>query len=305
MEWKDLNWALLRELRGRFLHPAAGDYWKSETELAHYDTAFAPRIAAKWEAVVREVAEALKSQGPLHFLDWGCGTGVATRVLFDHLGTQVERVSLWDRSALARRFAQKKWDGTAVVVENLSAPEQVEGPHWVVASHVWNELEGEDQEKFLGTLGEASGFLWVEPGTPDLARAVVQARERLGENFDFIAPCPHQKECGMIAPQNAGHWCHFFAEPAPHFFQSADWARFSKELQIDLRSLPVSYLVGVRKSSERAHTAPRVIGRPRVSKGFTKVLVCEAEGVSEKVLRPGKKQKKEFQQVIFSRKLEK
>ena len=58
------------------------------------------------------------------------------------------------------------------------------------------------------------------------------------------------------------------------------WARFAKIAGIDLRSLPLSYLV----LDKRAWPQPgevRIIGRPRVYKAHALLLGCDSTGVRE------------------------
>src|SRR5438128_2670052 len=96
----------LAELRARFLDGsnAGGGYWKSEAELALYDASFGERIGWKWDAVLGE----LKARGwrptAKHFVDWGCGSGIAGRrvlAAWEHF----ESLTLTDVSPLAMRFA--------------------------------------------------------------------------------------------------------------------------------------------------------------------------------------------------------
>ncbi|MEI9898477.1 MAG: hypothetical protein WDN28_32635 [Chthoniobacter sp.] len=87
-------------------------------------------------------------------------------------------------------------------------------------------------------------------------------RERLRDTFTPIAPCTHNVRCGMLTVKNAPHWCHHFARPPSAIFQDARWADFGKEIGIDLRSVPYSFLVLARTPSMPAGFS-RVIGEPR------------------------------------------
>src|SRR5213596_2022051 len=102
--WDTLDWAALDRLREIFLGgpPPGGSYWRSPVDLASYDLTYAQRIAWKWDAVLGE----LRARGwappfarPL--LDWGCGSGVASRRVLDWFGPEhFRRLRLWDRSSL-------------------------------------------------------------------------------------------------------------------------------------------------------------------------------------------------------------
>jgi hypothetical protein len=65
--------------------------------------------------------------------------------------------------------------------------------------------------------------------------------------------------------------------------------KFGQRAGIDLRSLPCSFLALERKAKDLgagpASGFSRVIGEPRVYKGFAKVLNCDEAGVSELVLQ--------------------
>ena len=67
----------------------------------------------------------------------------------------------------------------------------------------------------------------------------------------------------------------------------SNWVRFAQRAGIDLRSLPYSFLVlerrGLREPVPGLTSADwsRVLGEPRVYKGFAKVLTCQIDGVRE------------------------
>ena len=58
------------------------------------------------------------------------------------------------------------------------------------------------------------------------------------------------------------------------------WARFAKIAGVDLRSLPLSFLV-LDKRLQSPTDAVRVIGRPRVYKAHALLLGCDASGVRD------------------------
>jgi ribosomal protein RSM22 (predicted rRNA methylase) len=101
----------------------------------------------------------------------------------------------------------------------------------------------------------------------------------------MVAPCTHQRACGLLAPQNIRHWCHHFAAPPAGIFTDSNWVKFGKRAGIDLRSLPYSFLALERRKMTPAESPvtdlSRVLGEPRVYKGFARVLNCDASGVAE------------------------
>jgi ribosomal protein RSM22 (predicted rRNA methylase) len=176
----------------------------------------------------------------------------------------------------AGKRAQGKYPGLAV------ASGLHESPAVLLISHVLTELGDEQMNALSDLAARAACVLWVEPGTHECSRRLIAVRERLRDKLQVIAPCPHQAPCGMRAPGNEAHWCHHFAAPPAAVFTDPDWGRFAHETGIDLRSLPVSFLVLDRRPAPVPPPgAARVIGRPRVYKAHAAVLACEAAGVRE------------------------
>jgi ribosomal protein RSM22 (predicted rRNA methylase) len=301
MNWSAIDWKVLERLRAGFLAGSAGaaDYWQSESDLANYDATFAQRIGWKWDYVLMELQRRGWQPAPGALLDWGCGSGIAHRAFLDHFGVEyVSELRLWDRSALATRFAQRraktKYPGLNVELERSGLRERPtpdpsqEGntsPATLLVSHVLTELKPDQVEALADFAANFTSVLWVEPGTHEASLALIGVRERLRDKMNVVAPCTHQAQCGLRAPGNQCHWCHHFAAPPPEIFMDGNWAKFGELAGVDLRSLPLSFLVLDR----RPLSAPdpeqvRVLGRPRVYKAHALMLGCDAAGVAEKRL---------------------
>ncbi|MFO1499996.1 MAG: small ribosomal subunit Rsm22 family protein [Verrucomicrobiota bacterium] len=287
MNGPGLDWEALERLRSRFLEGTAGqeDYWRSETDLASYDATFAQRIGWKWDYVLAELARRGWSPPPGAVLDWGCGSGIAHRAFLDHFepgaGTAL---LLLDRSELAvayaRRRAQERFPH--VTIRPLAENEPIGS---LLLSHVLSELNEAQTEDLLSRLPQATAVLWVEPGTHAISRQLSRLRDRLLGRFQVIAPCTHHEVCGMLRPGNESHWCHHFASPPPAVFSDRYWARFASLAGIDLRSLPLSFLVMDQRPMRSLPTdAVRIIGSPRIYKGYALLFGCEAGGVRDRRL---------------------
>jgi hypothetical protein len=289
MNWDTIDWTALERMRTAFLTGTAGhtDYWTTEADLAAYNATFAQRIGWKWDFVLGELQRRgwTPPKGPL--LDWGCGSGVAGRAVLDVFGADsITKLRLWDRSALAMAFAaqraREKYPQLAV--ETTAQPEAVSGGTLLI-SHVLTELTPEQTEALAAVAATAECVLWVEPGTYEASLTLIAIRERLRGHFNLIAPCPHQERCGILAPQNERHWCHHFAAPPTEVFTDSGWARFANLLGIDLRDLPLSFLVlDQRPVPELPPAATRLIGHPRIYKGYALLLGCAAAGVRDQRL---------------------
>ena len=345
-DWGDINWPALEKLRASFLSGAPGglDYWQDETQLASYDATFAQRIGWKWDYVLAELTRRGWTPQGGDSLDWGCGSGIASRAFLDHFGTDsVSKLHLWDRSPLAMSFAMKRarekypglevitgsfpetlpphpdplprGEGTAIVCSPLSinqlatagVPTQRRktksgadaspspggegrgegGPRNTILliSHVLTELAPEQIEALVRFAANATSVLWVEPGTYDASLTLIAIREKLRERFNVIAPCTHQTRCGILAPDNERHWCHHFASPPPGVFTDGNWSRFANMLGIDLRDLPLSFLVLDKRSAPALPPgATRIVGHPRIYKPHALLLGCDENGVNERRL---------------------
>jgi ribosomal protein RSM22 (predicted rRNA methylase) len=290
MDWSTIDWKALERLRTAFLAGTAGenDYWRSESDLASYDATFAQRIGWKWDYVLTELRRRGWNPSPGPLVDWGCGSGIAHRAFLDHFGTgAVSELRLWDRSSMAMRFAEtrvsKRFPKLPVRVASSGVPEIANTT--VLISHVLTELRPDQVEALADLTATAATVIWVEPGTYEASLTLIAIRERLHPSLNVVAPCTHQARCGILQPQNERHWCHHFAKPPPGVFTDGNWARFASLIGVDLRDLPLSFLVLDRRpAADLPSGATRMIGHPRLYKPHALLLGCDASGVSEKKL---------------------
>ena len=289
MNWDTIDWAALEQMRTAFLAGTAGsaDYWRTDADLVAYDATFAQRIGWKWDFVLAELQRRGWTPPPGELLDWGCGSGVAGRAFLDHFGTEaVTKLRVWDRSYLAMGFAAQRARGKypKLTVE-AAAPTAGSVIGTLLISHVLTELTQEQTEALVEQAALAQCVIWVEPGTYEASLTLIAIRERLRKHFQLVAPCTHQERCGILAPENERHWCHHFAAPPPEIFTDSGWARFANLLGINLRDLPLSFLVLDRRAAPTLPAdAARLIGHPRLYKGYALLLGCDATGVSERRL---------------------
>jgi hypothetical protein len=208
-------------------------------------------------------------------LDWGCGSGIAGRKFLEHF--TADGLRLWDRSALAMRFAARKAGPIRVHAGTTGAT--------LLVSHVLAELSPRQANELSALAVGFEAVIWVEPGSYEVSRVLLSVREKLRGQFHIVAPCTHPAACGMLATENQRHWCHHFAPSPPEIFRDANWARFAKLAGVDLRSLPVSFLVLDRRAQPALPAgATRVIGRPRLYQAHALLLGCDRAGVQERRL---------------------
>jgi SAM-dependent methyltransferase len=271
----------LRLLRGIFVsfEVRAGDaepYWDSAEELALYDETFAQRIGWKWDAVLEELRRRGRLPAGKTVLDWGCGTGIAAR-RFVAARRGIERVFLVDHSEAAVEFAGERLreeHGSLEVHAGLSA----EPVDVLLVSHVLDELDQAQLEPLLALAEGAAAVLWVEPGSKHTSRRLGELRARLAAVHDVLAPCTHQAACGALAREDA--WCHLFARPPQAVYTEGKWSEFGRELGIDLRALPYSFLALARRGTFALDgPGARLLARPRLTRGRAEFELCDAHGV--------------------------
>ncbi len=289
LTWETLNWDALNRLRETFLaaQPGTGVYWTSLEDVANYDFTYAQRIGWKWDAVLNELKRRGWRPAGGVLLDWGCGSGIASRCVLHAFGADAfTGLNVSDHSGHAVQFAAP---AAQAALPHLPVSTGLgEGRiGTLVISHVLNELDEAGGRALREAIDRADSILWVEPGTYADSRSLIRMREALRAQFHVIAPCTHQAACGMMIPDNERHWCHHFAEPPVGIMADSDWVRFAQRAGVDLRSLPYSFLVMERRGLRPSNVTStctgcsRIIGRPRVYKGFSKVFACSEGGVQE------------------------
>ncbi len=282
--------ASLSALRARFFDGsnAGGAYWKSEEELALYNASLGERIGWKWDAVLAELASRGWRPTARHVVDLGCGSGIAgRRVLAAWDG--FESLALSDVSPLAIRFAEARAreDFPRLQIRADADAGGAVADALLLVSHVLNETDDTSAARLLALARRAAEIIWVEAGTHADSRRLIAVREELRGEFEIIAPCTHRARCGMLATENARHWCHHFARVPSEASRDARWAQFGRELGIDMRALPYSFLVLARRTPDDSTVrgCSRIIGRPDEEKGRFNLLACDEGGVGELMLQ--------------------
>lgn len=278
------DWKRLRALRDRFLTDATEEYW-TPRDLELYDATFAQRVGWKWADALNEIAQTGWRPTATRLIDWGCGTGIAGRIVAEWSG--IRSAEVFDQSATAMQFAMQTLGSAGVDVRRRNASDSIPPGTLLVLSHVVGELSDVELARLAEWAGGADELLWLEPGSREISRRLGSIRAELQRaGHRFIAPCTHQNPCPMFAPENERHWCHFFAPPPTEVFQSAFWREVSRQVEIDLRSLPYSYLASTRLAVPAPPTgAERLIGHPRERKAHCQMLCCGPDGLHERPLQ--------------------
>jgi SAM-dependent methyltransferase len=285
MDIESLNLETLRRLRETFLGgEGRRNYWQSEEDLFAYEQTFAQRIGWKWTYVLGELERLGWTPPAGDVLDFGCGSGIASRVFLRRFGAAATgKLVLSDRSTLAMQFASRLASEEFPGLNISCTVEPPSAPAVLLISHVLTELSPQSLERLVELASAAAATVWVEPGSHEASRALIAVRERLREKRRLAAPCTHQNPCGLLVPECQRHWCHFFADTPAEISGDGNWARFARAAGIDLRALPVSYLVlDSRPAPVLPAGATRVLGRARLYKGYAMLLGCDETGVHDR-----------------------
>ncbi len=275
----------LQRLREVFLESKGETqpYWRDLEDLDVYDSVFGARLGEKWRAVWEEILPGKTFPAINHLVDFGCGSARASRETLKsfpniktiHLVDHSDFALSWSEACLQEKFPE-------VEVKKSSTLEGVDKNSWLLVSHVVNEMSVGEVEILKAQAKEFLGFVWVEPGTPQHSKQLVQLRENFfkeGKRKNILGPCPQgTREC-PLANGKSDDWCHSFTQVQSDLHQDGEFNKAIKSLGIDNRSVPFSYLAVARNiensSPKIMPSQGRVIGRPRVYKGFVKFLCCD------------------------------
>jgi hypothetical protein len=282
---------LIKELQKKYLQGDSSlqkDYWNTKL-LEIYAQSLGERILWKWEGFLTKIAQEnilpwQIQEGGLHVHDWGCGPGTASLALLGQMPPSLHRqvfLELTDRSPTAVSFAQKRIKKEFPEI-HLTTNESVSSKKkLLLISYVLSEITKENF--LLEEIKNYDFFIWVDAGSLKESKRLSVIRDSLLSDFHFLSPCPHQKTCPLLSPEKPKDWCHQFAKAPREVFHSSTWALISKELKIDLRSLPYQGLYGMKRSlyTSRLSSDPLKdisVGRARVYKHHALVDFCTPSG---------------------------
>jgi hypothetical protein len=290
------DWKLLVAMRQAYLTDKAQTHWSSTRSFELYDHFFGQRIADKWSSALSEFLNRSHAEvffdwctslsAPLQVWDWGCGTGRASRTFHELLVRRPNtEIVLTDRSTAVEDWAFSKISqerkGVSCEVNRIASSQLDLSRVVLLVSHVLNELDNSSAGALSDVAARAEWVFWVENGSKTTSRHLAQVRNKLRHTHEILAPCLGQSGCQAIDGKDHTHWCHFFAKRSADYFLDPEWTEFSKQLGVDLRSIPYSFFIA-RKRVEGDETvsplsdksAGVLIGKPRVYKGYADALVC-------------------------------
>lgn len=244
----------------------------------------AARLPATYAAVrasLDNAAEVCPDFAPQSMLDVGAGPGTALWAA-KQCWPMLQSATMIEASPAIRAvgsalsqdsgLSDLDWRAGDVVREKLDFPEA----DLVTIAYVLDELAPENRQKLIERLWASARqmLVIVEPGTPAGWQRILDARRALiAAGAAIAAPCPHQLECPLIAPD----WCHFSRRVARSRIH-----RLTKEAEVPWEDEKFIYLAAVRETVEDVEA--RVVAPTRVGGGKVSVKLCKDDGRAEERL---------------------
>ena len=242
-----------------------------------YALARMPATYAAVTASLNALGEVRPDFAPKNLLDIGAGPGTATWAAAETFSSLADFTSI-DANTALRTLALDLFDNSS----RLSKIRYTQGEVRAVLSHaeradlvVASYLLGEISDAERGTLTDlmwartSDTLLIVEPGTPaGYARIIELRRQLIALGAHVAAPCPHDAECPLVAPD----WCHFTQRlPRSRAHKAL------KDAELPFENEKFAYVALTRAAIAR-HPA-RVLAQPQVSKIEVTAKLCASDGV--------------------------
>jgi ribosomal protein RSM22 (predicted rRNA methylase) len=250
---------------------------RTETDALAYALARMPATYAAVTASLNALREAHPDFAPANLLDIGAGPGTAAWAAAEAFPS-LRSFTLLDANAALRslaldlgrgfgRLSAMRYDQGDAGAKLADAP----AADLVVASYMINELNDTPRAALAELMWAKTRdtLLIVEPGTPTGTRRILDLRRQLiGQGAHVAAPCPHDGECPLAAPD----WCHF-TQRLP---------RLRAHKQLKAAELPFEdekfiYVALSRVPVRRRHA--RVLTQPQTTKIAVTARLCTGEGI--------------------------
>jgi ribosomal protein RSM22 (predicted rRNA methylase) len=248
-----------------------------EADALAYALARMPATYAAVGASLNALREMRPDLAPKRLLDVGAGPGTATWAAAEAFSSLTDYTSidanaalrtlaldLFDKSSRLSKLQYRQGEARAVLVN-------AEPADLVVASYLLGEM-GDTERVALAELmwsKTSDTLLIVEPGTPaGYARIIELRRQLIALGAHVAAPCPHDGECPLVAPD----WCHF-AQRLPR----SRAHKAVKDAELPFEDEKFAYVALTRASVER-HPA-RVLAQPVVTKIEVTAKLCARDGL--------------------------
>jgi ribosomal protein RSM22 (predicted rRNA methylase) len=250
----------------------------SEADALAYALARMPATYAAVTASLNALCEIIPDFAPKSLLDVGAGPGTATWAAAQAFSS-LQDFALLDANGALRALALDLAAGSARLRsmryhhgQANAALIDAEPADLVVASYMIGEIGAAEQRALADLMWAKTRdtLLIVEPGTPAGYARIIAVREQLiGSGAHVAAPCPHDGECPLSAPD----WC--------HFTQRLPRSRAHKQVkgaELPFEDEKFSYVALTR--APVALRPARVLAQPVVTKVEVTAKLCTSDGLA-------------------------
>jgi ribosomal protein RSM22 (predicted rRNA methylase) len=249
----------------------------SEADALAYALARMPATYAAVTASLNALREIRPDFAPASLLDVGAGPGTATWAAAEAFPSLTSFALLDANSALRAlgldlgRDSARLRKMTYGHREARVALADSEAADLVIVSYMIGEISDAERKALAEMVWAKSRntLLIVEPGTPaGYGRIIALRRQLIAAGAHVAAPCPHDGECPLLAPD----WC--------HFTQRLPRSRAHKQLksaELPYEDEKFSYVALTRAPAAR-HPA-RVLAQPVVTKVAITARLCTDQGI--------------------------
>jgi ribosomal protein RSM22 (predicted rRNA methylase) len=250
---------------------------KSEADALAYALARMPATYAAVSASLNALCEIRTDFAPTGLLDVGAGPGTASWAAAESFPS-LQSFALLDANSALRALALDLGRDSIRLSkmtyqhgEARAALADREATDLVIASYMIGEISDAERTALAELMWAKTRdtLLIVEPGTsPGYRRIIALRRQLIAAGAHVAAPCPHDGECPLLAPD----WC--------HFTQRLPRSRAHKHLksaELPYEDEKFSYVALTRAPAAR-HPA-RVLARPVVTKVAVTARLCTDQGI--------------------------
>jgi ribosomal protein RSM22 (predicted rRNA methylase) len=259
----------------------------SQGDALAYALARMPATYAAVAASLNALRAVVAGFAPESLLDVGAGPGTASWAAAEAFSS-LHNFSLLDANRALRALAIDLTRGTNRLrdieyrdSEARAGLADAEPADLVIASYMIGEIGDMERTALAEAMwAKTRGMLLVlEPGTPaGYGRIIALRRQLIAQGAHVVAPCPHDGECPIAAPD----WC--------HFTQRLPRSRAHK--QVKAAELPFEdekFSFVALSRTPVTEPGSRVLAQPDVSKVEVAAKLCTVEGlVTLKVPRRAK-----------------
>jgi ribosomal protein RSM22 (predicted rRNA methylase) len=250
---------------------------RTEADALAYALARMPATYAAVTASLNALCQVRPDFTPKRLLDIGAGPGTATWAAAETFSSLADFMSI-DANTALRALALDLFDkssrlstlqytqGEARAVLKNTGPADL-----VVASYLLGEMGDTERAGLAGLMWARTSdtLLIVEPGTPAGYARIIELRRQLIElGAHVAAPCPHDGECPLIAPD----WCHFTQR-----LRRSRAHRQLKGAELAFEDEKFAYVALTRAAVARGPA--RVLAQPDVNKVEVTAKLCTSGGL--------------------------